>query len=144
MAMKTVCILARSHRLSHTRKDYLLYQDVIEAVRAEMSSTETLSLQTSVMVFYAILALAIQAGSMAGLCAPNPVPCLSGSEAAVHLNAAGYMLGVIHQFQTCGGKEALTRLVSLLDVVHYLLALSKSSSNGTPAWPLLMYHLIVQ
>lgn len=143
VAMKTVCILARSQRFSYSQNDYLLYQNVIEAVRAEMTSPDILSLQRSVMVFYAILALAIQASVMSGLCLQNPADQLPRSEAGLHLDAARTMLGYINRMiQQYDGSDVIKRLVDFENVVSYLLAVTGSSAKA-PAWPLLMYHLIV-
>lgn len=152
LAMKTICILAKSQRFKRTSNDYLVYQRVIEAVRSEMSSADALSLQISVMIFYAILALAIQAGFMTGQTSIS-----SSSKAAVeksdstinepamHLNAAGYMLSRISsQTHQQGRQDKLKQLVDFFDVASYLLALSRCAQSEAAAWPLLMYRLIVE
>lgn len=145
LAMKTICILAKSQRSKRTRDDYQLYQQVIEAVRAEMSSLDALTLRMSVMVFYAILALAIQAGFMREPASVKLDQFSSISEPVLHLNAAGHMLGRINmQTQKYGCQETLKQLVDFFNVANYLLALSRCSQSEVSAWPLLMYHLIVQ
>lgn len=149
LAMKTICILAKSQRFERTENDYLLYQKVIEAVQSEMSSPNTLSLEISVMIFYAILALAIQAGFMNGQSHTtmhiDDEYKSSVNEPAIHLNAAGYMLGRINiQTRQQGCHNTLKQLVDFFNVANYLLALSRCSQSEIAAWPLLMYHLIVQ
>lgn len=115
-----------------------------------MSSANTLSLQTAVMVFYATLALAIQAGFMTGKVSSSSMVAMrdcdsSDNEPAVHLNAAGYMLSHISsQTQQQGCRDILKQLVDFFNVANHLLALSRCSQSEATAWPLLMCHLIVQ